>query len=186
MSRSLWLSLVVLLSVWLAGCPDEPERWQLVASQWPEALLAVSGRSSQDVYAVGADKGRGPAVLHFDGERWTELATGHRGDLWWVHAFPQGPVMMAGGSATILRYEGGQFTRMPTPGLARHTVYGLWGARPDDVYAVGSVSGRGGFVWHYDGTAWRELDVPHTAMPHTSDGDIPGFFKVWGNDTGDV
>jgi hypothetical protein len=186
MSRSLWLSLVVLLSVWLAGCPDEPEDWQLVASQWPEALLAVSGRSHQDVYAVGADKGRGPAVLHFDGERWTELATGHRGDLWWVHAFPQGPVMMAGSSATILRYEGGQFTRMPTPGLARHTVYGLWGARPDDVYAVGSVSGRGGFVWHYDGMAWRELELPHTAMPHTTDGDIPGFFKVWGNGTGDV
>ena len=61
--------------------------------------------------------------------------------------------MMAGANANILRYEDGTFTRMPTPGLAHHTVYGLWGSRPDDVYAVGSVAGRAGFVWHYDGAA---------------------------------
>ncbi|MFP2906152.1 hypothetical protein ACLESD_14025 [Pyxidicoccus sp. 3LFB2] len=137
------------------------------------------------MWAVGADRGRGPAVLHFDGSAWSELATGHRGDLWWVHAFQDGPVVMAGGNATILRYENGAFTRMRTPGLARHTVYGVWGARPDDLYAVGSVAGRSGFIWHYDGTAWSELPLPLAELPRTADGDIPGFFKVWGTG-GDV
>jgi hypothetical protein len=181
-----------LLSILLSGCPDEPpveppeQPWAVVARLQTEALLSVTGRSSLDVWAVGADRGAGPRVVHFDGTEWQELRTGQRGDLWWVHAFEEGPVMMAGANATVLRYENGQFTRMSTPGLARHTVYGLWGARPDDVYAVGSVSGRGGFIWHYDGTAWREVALPEADMPRTADGDFPGLFKVWGNGQGDV
>ena len=190
--RGAWL-LPVLLGALLTGCPDEPEPepqpepipWATVAEARPEALLAVSGRSRSDVWAVGADRGRGPTVLHFDGTAWKELPTGVRGDLWWVHAFQDGPVMMSGGNANILRYEGGTFTRMSTPGLARHTVYGLWGSRPDDVYAVGSVSDRGGFIWHYDGARWSEVALPFADLPRTADGDLPGFFKVWGTG-GDV
>ncbi len=183
--------LVALLGALLSGCPDEPapvpeQPWATVAEVQDEALLSVTGRSSSDVWAVGADRGAGPRVVHFDGTQWQALRTGQRGDLWWVHAFAQGPVMMAGANATILRYENGQFTRMSTPGLARQTVYGLWGDRPDDVYAVGSVSGRGGFIWHFDGTAWREVALPAADMPRTPDGDFPGLFKVWGNGQGDV
>jgi hypothetical protein len=184
--------MTALLGALLSGCPDEPEPvkpeppWATVADQQTAALMAVTGRSSSDVWAVGADQGSGPWVLHFDGTEWRELSTGQRGDLWWVHAFQEGPVMMAGANATILRYENGQFTRMRTPGLARQTVYGLWGARPDDVYAVGSVSGRGGFIWHFDGAEWREVALPAADMPRTPDGDFPGLFKVWGNGRGDV
>jgi hypothetical protein len=190
LSRGRWL-MAALLAALLSGCPDEPvpvpeQPWATVADLQTAALLSVTGRSSSDVWAVGADKGSGPKVLHFDGTEWQELNTGQRGDLWWVHAFAEGPVMMAGTNATILRYENGQFTRMRTPGLARQTVYGVWGARPDDVYAVGSVSGRGGFIWHFDGTAWSEVPLPAADMPRTPDGDFPGLFKVWGNGRGDV
>ncbi|HEX8697867.1 MAG TPA: vanadium-dependent haloperoxidase [Myxococcaceae bacterium] len=190
-TRGRWF-VAALLGALLSGCPDEPvpvepeKPWATVADQQTAALMSVTGRSSSDVWAVGADKGSGPKVLHFDGTEWRELSTGQRGDLWWVHAFEEGPVMMAGANATILRYENGQFARMRTPGLARQTVYGLWGARPDDVYAVGSVSGRGGFLWHFDGTEWREVALPAEAMPRTPDGDFPGLFKVWGNGRGDV
>lgn len=187
-----WL-LSLTLGALLTGCPDEPDpiptpeplTWATVTQVRPEALLGISGRSATDVWAVGADRGRGPQVLHFDGTVWTEIPTGLRGDLWWVHAFPDGPVLMSGGSATILRYENGAFTRMRTPGLARHTVYGVWGARPDDLYAVGAISDRGGFIWHYDGTQWSELPLPLADLPRTADGDLPGFFKVWGTG-GDV
>ena len=185
--RGGWLCLLAL-SALLTGCPDtppepppsEPLSWATVASARPEALLSISGRSASDVWAVGADRGRGPAVLHFDGSAWREVPTGFRGDLWWVHAFENGPVLMAGGNANIYRYENGTFTRQPTPGLARHTVYGIWGTRPDDVYAVGSVSDRSGFIWHWNGARWSELPLPLAALPRTADGDIPGFFKVWG------
>ena len=191
MGLACWkVPLLVLLTALLGACeepPDpEPGSWTLVASGRPEALLSVGGTGPRDVYAVGLDRGRGPAVLHFDGERWTETDTGLRLDLWTVQAFANGQVMMGGSNATILRLEDGRFTRMTTPGLARQTVYGIWGSSPEDVYAVGSGPNRAGFVWHYDGTAWRELDLPHDALPRTADGDLRPFFNVWGNGKGDV
>ena len=186
-----WL-LTALLGVLLSGCPDdppppepEPGPWSLVAQGRAEALLSIGGRSRSDVWAVGADRGQGPLVLHYDGTQWKQQPMEHRGDLWWVHAFENGPVLMAGGNATILRYENGAFTRMRTPGLARHTVYGVWGTSPEDAYAVGSVSGQSGFIWHSDGTQWSEVALPYDELPRTADGDIPGFFKVWGTG-GDV
>lgn len=163
-----------------------PSEWTVLGEHAKEALLSVAGRSERDVFAVGADKGAGPLVLHWDGEAWQRLTTGARGDLWWVHAFADGPVFMAGAYSTILRLEhDGGFTRMKTPGLGVHTVYGLWGPSPDDLYAVGSVTGRNGFVWHWDGAAWSELPLPDD-IPQNDDHDIPGFFKVWGRSGDEV
>ena len=45
-------------------------------------------------------------------------------------------------------YDGKAFERLPTPGLGKQTVYGVWGTSADDFYAVGSAAGRDGFVWH--------------------------------------
>ena len=73
-------------------------------------MLSITGRSATDVWSVGADKGQGPAVLHYDGTRWTRLATGQRGHLWWVHVFNDGTAMMGGASGMILRYDGTTFT----------------------------------------------------------------------------
>ncbi|AKU92392.1 vanadium-dependent haloperoxidase [Vulgatibacter incomptus] len=190
--RALRAGIVLVFAASLAACggdspggPHADEPWQLVARDGAEALLAVGGRSSTDVFAVGADRGRGPLVLHYDGAAWSRVDTGHRGDLWWVFAVPGGKVLMGGAAATVLEYDGSAFTRMKTPGLARHTIYGIWGRSPNDVYAVGSLSGRSGFVWHFDGSEWRDLPLPLDELPRTADGDIPGFFKVSG-DANDV
>jgi hypothetical protein len=156
----------------------EPE-WQFLASELPSALLSVSGRSSSDIFAVGADKGQGPLVLHFDGKAWARLRTGTTGDLWWLQALPEGPVLMAGAGGVVLRYDGHRFERLATPCLGKQTVYGVWGKSGDDFYAVGSAAGRDGFIWHFhDGRVDKEeipLDVPRMA-----DGEVPGFFKAWG------
>jgi len=157
-------------------------QWQLLASELPSALLSVSGRSASDIYAVGADKGQGPLVLHFDGARWQELRTGQRGDLWWVQAMRGGPVLMAGAGGMVLRYDGAHFERLKTPGLGRQTVYGVWGTGPDDFYAVGSASGRSGFVWHCMQGVFETDQLPIESLRMAS-GDLPGFFKVFG--TGD-
>ena len=153
--------------------------WQLLASELPSALLSVSGRSPRDIYAVGADKGSGPLVLHFDGTRWHELHTGQRGDLWWVQALPDGPVLMAGAGGMVLRYDGTHFERLKTPGLGRQTVYGVWGTTGDDFYAVGSASGRSGFVWHCRHGAFASEELPLEPLRMAS-GELPGFFKVFG------
>jgi hypothetical protein len=184
---SLDMSLVTgIAAVLLMGCaktpsPDIPRarEWQLLASELPSALLSVSGRSSTDIYAVGSDKGQGPLVLHFDGKGWKELHTGQHGDLWWVQALPNGPVLMAGASATVLRFDGQRFERMASPGLGRQTIYGVWGTSAEDFYAVGSAAGRNGFVWHYHGGRFENEALP-LDRPRISGGELPGFFKVFG------
>lgn len=187
--------IAIALSAFLAACPDpvEPKdqgTWSAVARDLPAALLAVTGTSATDVWAVGADPGTGPLVLHFDGTAWTQKPTGTRGAIWWVHAFESGPVFMGGSQNTLLRYEDGAFTRMNTPGVARHAVFGIWGSSPTNVYAVGSVAGRNGFIWHWDGVAWAEVATPELPelppAPTGVTGDRPGLFKVWGDKAGNV
>lgn len=169
-------------AVVLAACDGPSAEWELVAENLDEALLAVHGTSARDVWTVGADRGRGPLVLHYDGQAWTRHETGTSGDLWWVHAVEGGPVFFGGGNSTILRYDGETFTRMATPGVATHTIYGIWARAANDVYAVGSMAGgRDGFVWHFDGTAWSELPLP-ASTPKDGRNTVPGLFKVWGDD----
>jgi hypothetical protein len=159
-----------------------PQTWAIVAQHLPSALMSVDGTSSKDVYACGSDKGAGPLVVHWDGSAWTKLATGFSGDLWWVHATPGG-AFFGGAGGLVLSYDGQKFTRLEPPfALARQTVFGVWGASPTDVYAVGGSAGREGFVWHWDGTAFRSIDLP-LDVPRLPNGEAPGMFKVWGDGT---
>jgi hypothetical protein len=182
-------ALAVCVGALLTACTNDSNnndqaRWALVASDLPSALLAVGGTSGDDVWTVGADKGQGPLVLHFDGAAWAEVPTGYRGTLWWVHAFGPNEAVFGGANANILLWRDGAFTRLATPGLGRHTVFGIWGESANDFYAVGSVGSNNGFIWHYDGAGFRELALP--ADIPTDDGDNPGLFKVWGDELGHV
>jgi len=176
--RRLGSSLCGLLL--LATACAQSTVWQTVSQDQPDALLSVAGSSSRDVWAVGADHGSGPSVWHFDGSAWQRKSTGTRGDLWWVHVFPDGTAFLGGANATVLRYSGQNFERLHTPGVAKQTVYGVCGSAVDDVWAVGSFGGRDGFVWHFDGTAWTNLPIPEN-VPHGRSGDAPGLFKVAGS-----
>jgi hypothetical protein len=161
--------------------PDShaPLAWSRVASSDSAALLSVHGTSAKDVWMAGADDGKGPVVLHFDGAAWQRVETGVRGDLWWVNATAQGPVFFAGASALVLRYQDGVCERLKTPGLGKDVLYGVWAAAANDVYAVGSSAGRNGFVWHFDGQEFQTIALPNT-LPEDENHDQPGLFKVWG------
>jgi hypothetical protein len=145
-----------LALVFCVACDSSAPSWQIVGRHLPSALLSVWGTSATDVFAVGGDAsdGHGPTVLHFDGMSWTRLETGQVGNLWWVFGFAGGPTYLGGDGGMILRYQGGAFTRMTTPGT--DTVFGIWGAAPDDVWAVGGAIGgaNGGFAWRLAGNAW--------------------------------
>jgi hypothetical protein len=184
------LTNIVITALLLVACDDiyttpdagPVQEWSVVHVGLDEGLTSVWGRSSTDVYTVGSDTGDGPIVLHFDGDAWTRLATGASGDLWWVNgpsgedATSEDPIFMGGVGGSILRYDGASFTPMTTPGTG--TVYGIWAAAPDDVWAVGGVLSCEGFAWHYDGTEWAAVEVPDLGGQ--------GLFIVWGNATDDV
>lgn len=186
--RSHFLSLTLCASLLLvAACGDDdappPPAWQLVHEDLDAALLSVWGTSASDVWAVGGDSrdGTGPLVLHYDGAAWARVDTGQpAGALWWVFGFVDGPVFMGGEGGVILRYEGGAFTRMTTPGT--DTVFGIWGASPTDLWAVGGASdATGGFAWRLRGAAWEAepalpADVPATAA----------IWKVFGTSASDA
>ncbi len=181
-----------LLAVGAFGCsgggasrPGDGGAWSFVA-RWPDAaLLSVSGTTAGDVWLAGADDGNGPVVLHTDGHAWQRLDTGASGDLWWVHATAEGPVFFGGTDARVLRYDDGAFTALDTPGPASATVFGVWAAAPDDVYAVGSIDGKSGFVWHSDGGAFSGVALDGV-LPVNDHAETPGLFKVWGTSPDDV
>lgn len=178
--RALSLSVGIAL-IGLAGCPGPSEQpYRIVSEGLDEGLFSVSGTSSSDVWAVGADRdrGAGPLVLHWDGSAWERHATGASGDLWWVHPVAGGPVFLGGEDGMILRREGTTFERMTTPSSGV-IVFGIWAAAPNDVYAVGGAGSSAGFVWHFDGTAWSTVEIAdHDAAEPV--------FKVWGTSATDV
>ncbi|MCB9851011.1 MAG: hypothetical protein H6817_09955 [Phycisphaerales bacterium] len=188
--RIVGVTIMAAVIVQVCGCPavtppeDAAYVWTEVAEVPGAALTAIHGTSKSNVYAVGADDGTGPIVLHWDGSDWAQLETAYRGDLWWVYAIDD-EAFMVGANSSILRYADGAFERMDTPGLGKTVVYGLWGASATDVYAVGSVSGRNGFIWHYDGSTWTALSLP-TDLPQDDNHDVPQFLKVWGTSADEV
>ncbi len=181
--KSIFAALLVLLTA--SACPPPPvtPKWAVVADKLPNALLSVWGTSANDVWTVGSDvnDGKGPLVLHFDGTGWTRLETGASGNLWWVFGFEGGPLYLGGEGGLMLRYEGGAFTRMTTPGTA--VVSGIWGASPDDVWAVGAESGgaRGAFAWRLRNGTWAEAAGFPAALAGTD-----AMWKVWGRGGSDV
>jgi hypothetical protein len=155
----------LVLALGSAACGEsgpsvEAPAWQIVHEELPGALMSVWGTSSTDVWLAGADPGdgKGPLVLHFDGEAWTRKNTGATGDLWWIMGFEGGPVFLGGEDGLILRYSAGQFEQLDTPGTG--TVFGLWGAAADDMWAVGGYIGgaSGAFAWRYSGDVFVEAE----------------------------
>ncbi|UJR86301.1 Hypothetical protein I5071_83850 [Sandaracinus amylolyticus] len=172
------IALFALIAIGCPGPSEEPVH-RVVMEQLPAGLLSVWGTSARDVWTVGADPGDGPYVLRYDGDAWTRIATGAQGDAWWVHGFESdGSVFVGGEGGMILRWDGASFSRMETPSDTP-TIFGIWGSGPDDVLAVGGLGRAAGFVWHYDGSAWRAIDLPEALMGRS-------LFKVWGRARGDA
>lgn len=176
----------VLILCWLqaGACSDgdaAESTWTLVGEAQPAALLSVWGSDVDDVWVVGGREAPGgaPIARHFDGVSWSSVDTGVTGvDLWWVFGFENGPVFFGGSGGTILRLQDGELERFATPGTSK--VFGMWGAAPDDVWAVGGDGGAAGFAWHFDGEAWTAADVPSDLA---TEGTV---FKVSGRASDDV
>lgn len=168
----------------LAACSSEA-KWTAVQQGLPAALLSVWGTSATDIWAAGADTndGKGPLVQHFDGTEWKRLETGQTaGDLWWAFGFAGGPVYFGGSGGMILRHQDGAFTRMPTP--SGDTIFGIWGASPDDLWAVGGALGgaSGAFAWRSrNGGAWAPAEGFPAQLAQTD-----AMWKMYGRAANDA
>lgn len=178
-------SLLTICAV--AACGDDgmtppvtEAKWQKLAERKPSSLLAAWSSGLDNVWIVGGREGAGnnAAVFHYDGAAWTKLDPQQPNvDIWQVFGFEGGPVFLGGSNGTILKYENGTFTKIPTPGT--DIVFGLWGASPTDVWAVGGQPTGVGFVWRYNGTQFENV----TGLPMELDGAV---WKVTGRAADDV
>lgn len=137
--------------------------------------LHVIARDAADIYVAGGTPDRG-ALLHFDGSVWTpeDLPDGTP-LLNWVEPFADGQTAAVGNGGTALWNDGTGWVTLETP--TTEDLWGIWGANPTDVWAVG---GRGrspgqATVLRYDGTAWTAAAVPEIQRPG-----VNAWFKVWG------
>lgn len=125
------------LAAAFGGCaaePEGPERWGMLLDGHPGGLLlSVWGRSPDDVWVVGGRPGR------------TEVLRGDRGGLspidnpgtdtaWWVCGLGEATgVVGAGGLVMIERGDGLERLDLGLEG----TLFGCFGAGPDDFWVVG-------------------------------------------------
>lgn len=153
--------------------------WTPVAENLPSAILSIRGTSSTDVWAVGADNGSGPAVMHYDGNAWSSLSTGTSGDIWWTETVGD-TVWLVGAGGQILSYQDGAFTTQVVDETV--TFYGVWGSGTT-LWAVGGrpeLGANGGMIYQNEGRGWVAATLPPEASATLA------IFKIWGSSATDV
>ncbi|MDE0882835.1 MAG: hypothetical protein OSB21_09585 [Myxococcota bacterium] len=174
-----------------AGNPEAPLVWHEVVNAYaPGAVLSVWSSAPDNVWMVGGEADSGFA-LHFDGQRWTKHDPGTGAQLWWVHGWDDGTLMVAGERGGIARFDGSTWSLMPTdaPGVV---FFGIWGATSDDVWAVGGaqpdspdgVQPVADALYHFDGQSWQRIE--HQFRPVDRQGEGDNLYKVWGLDSESV
>jgi hypothetical protein len=117
-------------------------------------LRDLSGTAADDVWVAGRDG----VLLHWNGSAWTSVPTGTSAVLGPVWTGVRDDVWVATDDGRLLRRQGGAWT---DTALGAEQIAAMWGAAPDDVWAVGGWSSTTydgwsspGVLRHWDGVAW--------------------------------
>jgi hypothetical protein len=160
--------------------------WETLAEHLGGALLSVTGTAADDVWVVGAQDDDGPTVLHYDGAAWTRLSAPEGGDLWWGWRVPgtDDELWAVGDHGRALHWTGSAWEGgLIAEGGDVLTLFGVWGAAADDVWAVGGnidASANASVMFHWDGVAWSPVELPEGAAG------VASLYKVWGSGADDV
>jgi len=144
------------------------------------AILGFWGESTRDIFAVGGDldvSGGNAVVLRYDGSVWNDMTISAPG-LWWAHGFGPDDVYAVGEQGTLAHWNGTDWTVLDTG--SPFTLWGIWGASPTEMWAVGGdvLTGGAGVLRGWDGVGWTDV----TSIDVTDE----LFFKVWGSAADDV
>ncbi|TNF32044.1 MAG: hypothetical protein EP329_11355 [Deltaproteobacteria bacterium] len=167
--------------------PTAP-RWHVALEDLGAALLSVSGEGPDDLWLTGADKGDGPLVVRGHGGTWTRIdlraADPEGGHLWWSAAPDAAGRYFVGEGGRVLRWDAGTGAVARVPVDTDATLYGVWGASQDEIWAVGGYvhprSGPPTVVRVRNGEGRAVVDLPAGLGAETT------LFKVWGSAADDV
>ncbi|MFD4857154.1 hypothetical protein [Streptomyces atratus] len=132
--------------------PGLPDVWQ-----WS----SVTAVSVDDVWAYGTIN-RDQALVHYDGERWTSVATvGPADDSWPEVPIEAVPGRLFKGGNALYTYADGAWQTFTLPRLV--DIRDIDALSADDAYATGMqypVDGGRPVTYHWDGTTWTLMDEP--------------------------
>lgn len=165
----------------LARFGDWAEAFDAEAAGW---LMNAWGPSDDLVFAVGGPPDDGVIMRQSNGG-WSEMTLPEGTPIVnWVHGFGEDDVWAVGDAGAALHFDGAQWRTVATP--TDQNLWGVWGAAPDDVWAVGGgttppSANTSPVVLRWDGSAWSSVDVPELVPSGASQ-----MFKVWGTGPDDV
>lgn len=165
------------------SAPPAEGAWSSVGLGLGPALLSVTGTGSDDVWITGADAGAGGTLLHFDGAAWSSVdVDGTVGDLWWA-SLNATSAWACGAAGLVLRHDLASGTTTSVSIETSATLYGIWAASDDDVWAVGGdpeAASDAAELWHRTGSTWTRVDLDPVVAAELA------LYKVWGNTPDDV
>jgi hypothetical protein len=135
-------------------------------------FLAVSGDSSNDVWAVGTNGGvspNTPLIEHWNGTSWSVVpgaalpAGGFLNSVDALSANNVWAVGQSGGHNLIEHFDGTSWSVVSAPAPRNSDLFSVSGTGPNDVWAVGS-AGRSDSrvqILHWDGTSWSTVTAPN-------------------------
>lgn len=152
--------------------------WRLVQEDLPGTLLSAWESPDGVLYAVGGNASSA-LVLRHDSGGWWVMDSGTTKTLWWVHGYAANDVYAVGAAGVVTHFDGTRWTVLREGG--DFTLFGAWGARPDELVAVGGVvtasAPRPAMVMKSAG--WNEVSTS-TLPPDRA------LFKVWGTSASDL
>jgi hypothetical protein len=165
--------------------------WAQQFRQTDLQLRGVWGSSASDVYAVGSHFSTpGAAVLHYDGNRWSEVQSflSQFEELAFTAVWgTSARDVFAVGSAfngefnesLIAHFDGLSWQRMEPPPATAPALADVWGSSATNVYAIGSDQERDPSVeviLHYDGAVWSPVLQEESLLLN----------GIWGSSASDV
>ena len=155
------------------------DQWSVVPTGVTYDLAAVWASSPTDVWASDFHSTGPGSLFHWDGMTWSRRDhTGINGfwgfapdDVWTagVHCYWM-PDHSLECYKTISHFDGVSWTAQFVGSGGAEGFSAIWGAEPDDLWAVGSQT------YHWDGKNWARVDFP----------DLGGCAGVWGRAKHDV
>jgi hypothetical protein len=178
--------------------------WSRVASPNPVSggqneLRGVVAIAANDVWAVGSTfdgAGAGALIEHWDGLRWTALATPVAGARLAAVTAVSSRELWAVGSrydeaeertqTLVMRADDGRWRVIPSPnpGTYSNLLQSVAAVGPNDVWAVGTSSSGGSsltLVEHWDGHAWSVVPSPNVDTQSSSSNSLRSIAALSAN-----
>ena len=159
----------------------EPHGWELSLALGTDqgAVFSVWGDGPGNVVAVGGQPQAGLILRYVDGAWVGEAPPPLTPRLSWVHGIG-GKLHAVGFFGAALRHDGAAWVREESGVDA--PLWGVWGARPDELWAVGGAGTTDPPVMlRGDGEGgWTPVDVAAVS------GESTALYKVWGRAADDV